>query len=132
MMNSQGWPAVLPHHPFWSTTFARDLRWGGICFVREVIALVFALWKRKEENEKELDVITRPPHPSRCCWALHLLTKPRATDSSPANSRSWSPSISVSLPLLCLLQKTHTSQTVIVCPEGLSWAPLQRQGQVTL
>lgn len=74
MMNSQGWPAVLPHHPFWSTTFARDLRRGGVCFVREVIALVFALWKRKEENEKELDVITRPSHPSRCRWALHLLT----------------------------------------------------------
>ena len=72
MMNSQGWPAVLPRCPFWSTTFARDLRWGGVWFVREVIILGFALWKRKEENEKGLDVIA--PLPTRCWWALCLLT----------------------------------------------------------
>jgi len=61
MMNSQAWPAVLPRRPFWSTAFARDLRWGGVWFVSEVMRLGFALWKRKEENEKGMDVITPLP-----------------------------------------------------------------------
>lgn len=71
-MNSRGWRSVLPRRPFWSTTFARDLRWARVWFVREVIILGFALGKRKEENEKALDVIT--PLPTRCWWASHLLT----------------------------------------------------------
>lgn len=73
MMNSLGWPAALPHHPFWSTTCARDMRWGGVSFAREIIILGFALWKRKEENEKGLDVLLILPHPTHCWWAVCLL-----------------------------------------------------------
>lgn len=69
MMNSQGRPAVLPRRPFWSTTFARDLRWGGVWFVREVIILGFVLRKRKKANKKGLDVIAPLPHPLMLSFA---------------------------------------------------------------
>lgn len=128
MMNSQGWPAVLPHRPFWSTTFARDLRWGGIWFVREVIILGFALWKRKE-NEMGLDVMTllpTPPAAGGLCASLQT-----ACDSAPANSRSWSPSMDAILLLLYLLQKTHTHPSRWLCVQK-SWAGHPSRGKAKL
>lgn len=70
------------------------------------MALGLALWKRKEDNEKGLNVVVPlPPPPAVGGLRASLQT---SCDSAPANSRSWSPWISVILLLFYLVQKTHT------------------------
>lgn len=96
-----------------------------------VIVLGFISWKKKEENEKGLNVITphpTPPHPLPVGSEPPYKRRESAQQTPEAGALGQcNPSPFVPSP-----EDTYVSQTATVCPEGLSWASLQRQGQVTL